>query len=196
MRTVRTRSYSCTNLGYCVCKVHAWIGYAIWPGVEFYLHGERIPNDGSGLVNVTDIGSVKLNSDALICRSELIPDNEFGGWYLDPDGQTPNVDSDNRIGADNTRGWRRERVTDSDGHRVVRLEKVSSTATEGRFTCSIPHDRDNPRALRVLYPSELLSQRRGTVYHPSATSNGSSRSPLIRVIHLELVSSLYIQICN
>ena len=173
MRTVRTPSYSCTNLDYCVCKVHAWIGYAIWPGVEFYLHGERIPNDGSGLVNVTDIGSA--NSDALICRSELPTDTIYGGWYLDPDGQGPNVDNDDSIGTEDTRGWRRDRATDSDGHRVVRLEKVSSTATEGRFTCNINNDRDNPRALRVLYPSELLSQRR-------STSHGSS--PLIRFIHL------------
>ena len=80
----------------------------------------------------------------------------YGNWYLDPNGQTVNTNEDHRIESVDSRGWNRDRETDSDGHRIVKLMRASDTAVDGRFTCDIDGDRDNPRALRILYPSESL----------------------------------------
>ena len=54
----------------------------------------------------------------------------------------------------NDRGWLRNRGLDSQGHRLVRLRRVTATAEEGVFTCDIPGDSNTPRYLGVYYSSE------------------------------------------
>ena len=45
------------------------------------------------------------------------------------------------------------------GRRMVRLKRVSDTATEGRFTCKISKDgNDAVRGLLILHPSESLQK--------------------------------------
>ena len=39
-------------------------------------------------------------------------------------------------------------------HRVLRLNRVSETALEGKFTCHIPNDSNNNKSLLILYPGE------------------------------------------
>ena len=125
------------------------------PGVEFFLQGQQITTDGNGVANINDIGD--NNNDALICQSERTSSSvsEFGHWYLDPDTLTTSWY--NRIESMDSRGWNRNRATDLDGHRLVRLMRASPTAEEGRFTCDIPGDIDSTRSLRVLYPSKSFS---------------------------------------
>ena len=123
------------------------------------VRGDSIPTDGSGRVRVTDI----RNNDetALICRSG-IPISGGGNWYLHPtemstdDGDPNNpIDNGDRIVGVADRGWSRNRATDSEGHRLVRLRRASDTAEEGVFTCHIPGDSNSPRSLGVYYPSKL-----------------------------------------
>ena len=52
------------------------------------------------------------------------------------------------------RGWLRNRLSDSEGHRVLRLKRASDTAEEGVFTCNITGDLKSPRYLGIYYPSE------------------------------------------
>ena len=52
------------------------------------------------------------------------------------------------------RGWIRNRLNDSEGHRVVRLKRASDTAKEGVFTCNITGDINTPRYLGIYYPGE------------------------------------------
>ena len=123
--------------------------------MEFFLHDQQIPTDGSGLVNITNIGS--NSNDALICRSERTSLSRPGNWYLIADDQINadiNLNAANIVNSDNPRGWSRKRDMDSAGHRLVRLRRISSTATVGRFTCHIRNDDRTPRALRIFYPSE------------------------------------------
>ena len=122
--------------------------------MEFFLQGQQITTDGSGLADINDIGD--NNNDALICQSERTSSsvNAYGNWYLHPDTLT--TSGNNRIPTVGSRGWRRSRDTDSDGHRLVGLMRASPTAEEGRFTCHISGDRDTPRSLRVLYPSKSV----------------------------------------
>ena len=131
-------------------------------GVDFILNGETIPTNGSGHVLLTDIGS--RDETALICQSDsTISDLGDGDWYLDPEQERiTSTDSDERIDGDNDRGWTRNRATTIAGHRIVRLRRVSDTATEGRFTCEITGDGNEAvRGLLVLHPSEsLLNVRR------------------------------------
>ena len=122
--------------------------------MDFILNGETIRTSGSGRVSVTDIG----NSDetALICQSDrTTSDLGDGDWYLDPEQEMlTSTESDERITGDNHLGWTRNRDTIA-GHRIVRLRRVSDTATEGRFTCEITGDGDQAvRGLLVLHPSE------------------------------------------
>ena len=132
-------------------------------GVTFSLNGNSIPTDGSGHVRVTDINpNGDNNEDALICRSEM-PTSEEGNWYLHPSQLT--ADDDYRIKSSDPRGWSRNRGTDSEGHRLVRLKRASDTAVEGVFTCDIPGDDNTPRALDVYYPSVLY------YYYSVTTSN-------------------------
>ena len=44
----------------------------------------------------------------------------------------------------------------SERYQRVTLKRVSDTAVEGRFTCSIPEDSDSPRGLLILHPSESI----------------------------------------
>ena len=124
--------------------------------MTFSLRGnDSIPTDGSGRVLITDINSSgDNNEDALICRSEIDTfTSEFGNWYLHPTEMS--TDEGDRILDPDTQGWFRNRALDS-GHRLVRLRRVSATALEGVFTCSIFGDINIPRSLGVYYPSELL----------------------------------------
>ena len=129
--------------------------------MTFSLRGDSIPTDGSGLVNITDIGDT--NGNALICRSG-IPTTAGGEWYLHPTQMSTN-DGD-RIGSPPPdRGWSRYRAADSQGHRLVRLRRANATAVEGVFTCDITGDNNTPRALGVYYPSEswIMLQYNDTV---------------------------------
>ena len=123
------------------------------PGLEFLLKNISIPTDGSGHVLITDINFD--NSEALICQSPSV-----GGrtdWYLDPeDENATSIAEADRIHGNNFQGWTRKRNINPmrDGLQIVRLRRVSDTAVEGRFTCKIPRDKDSPRGLLILYPSE------------------------------------------
>ena len=141
-------------------------------GVEFFLRNRSIPTDGSGRLLITDIslhhGYYYSTSDeeALICRSsrnvvELRSSSTFDAWYLDSEVNiTTNTVNGERIseGSDD-RGWINRRhvhisVEGSPFHRAVRLNRVSETALEGKFTCHIPNDSNNNKSLLILYPSE------------------------------------------
>ena len=129
-------------------------------GVTFSLRGVKISNTGDGRVLITDIK--KNNENALICRSEISTFDTItsrGDWYLHPTKMSTN--ETDRIAPDITthqgiipdRGWLRSRADDSEGHRVVRLKRVSDNAEEGVFTCIITGD-NSPRYLGIYYPSE------------------------------------------
>ena len=127
--------------------------------MTFSLNGNSIPNDGSGRVHVTAIGD--NDGTALICRSGKTISID-GNWYLHPtemstDDGDPNDDNDDGDRIANPppdRGWRRNRGTDSQGHRLVRLRRASATAEEGVFTCDIPGDFGTPVSVGIYYPSE------------------------------------------
>ena len=120
--------------------------------MTFSLNGNSIPNDGSGRVRVTDIGD--NDEDALICRSgKAVSDG--GQWYLHPTEMSTDDDGD-RIGSGGVpdRGWHRNRATDSEGHRLVRLKRATDTAEEGVFTCDIPGEFGTPVTVGIYYPCE------------------------------------------
>ena len=128
-------------------------------GVTFSLRGVNISNTGDGRVLITDINSNgDSNEDALICRSEIPLSETFsnkGDWYLHP--TQISTDEADRIAPNDSgsyQGWRKRRESDSEGHRVVRLKRVSDTAEEGVFTCSINGDPNSPKYLGIYYPSE------------------------------------------
>ena len=54
-------------------------------------------------------------------------------------------------------------VMKSERYQRVTLKRVSNTAVEGRFTCSIPKDRNSPRGLLILHPSESIYKKRESV---------------------------------
>ena len=118
--------------------------------MTFSLNGNLIPTDGSGRVRVTTIGDT--NGNALICRTGKAISSD-GDWYLHPTEMS--TDDDDRIASPPPdRGWSRNRVTDSQGHRLVRLRRVSATAEEGVFTCDIPGDFGTPVSVGIYYPCE------------------------------------------
>ena len=144
-------------------------------GVEFSLRGRSIPTDGSGRLLITDTSlhnrqsSTSNEEKALICRSSRnvgeIKDVSPGVssfWYLDPEVKTTaNTISGEKISKESdSRGWfRKEGHVHVNGegspfHRVVRLNRVSETALEGKFTCYITGDSNNNKSLLILYPSE------------------------------------------
>ena len=120
--------------------------------MTIFLSGISIPTDGSGRIRVTNIGNT--NGNALICRSgKAISSN--GNWYLHPTEMS--TDDGDRIGSGDgvpDRGWSRNRATDSQGHRLVRLKRASDTAEEGVFTCHIPGVFGTPVFVGIYYPSE------------------------------------------
>ena len=121
-------------------------------GLELLLNNISIPTDGSGRILVTNINS--SDTEALICQSPLPVGDGMGGWYLDHEDENgTSIADEERINGINGRGWTSISTT-IDGYRVVRLKRVSDTAVEGRFTCSIPGDSDSPRGLLILHPSE------------------------------------------
>ena len=117
--------------------------------MNFSLNGNSIPNDGSGRVNITDIGAT--NGNALICRSGKAISSD-GNWYLHPTEMSTD-DGDRIVSPPPDRGWHRNRDTDSEGHRLVRLRRPSATAEEGVFTCHIPEDFGTPASVGIYYPS-------------------------------------------
>ena len=141
-------------------------------GVEFFLRGRSIPTDGSGRLLITDIslhnGHTSISDEeALNCRSsrnvgELLSSSTFDFWYLDPEVKTTtNTVTGERIsGKTDNRGWTVNRGIvhvkgeGSPFHRVVRLNRLSETALEGKFMCNIANDSKNNMSLLILYPSE------------------------------------------
>ena len=119
--------------------------------MTFSLRGVSIPNDGSGRVNITNIGG-SYSHYPLICRSEL-PISGSGYWYLHPT-QKSTASNDIIFTPPTDRGWNRTEDIDSEGHRLVKLGNMHYP-DEGVFTCHIPGDRDTPRSVGVYYPSEL-----------------------------------------
>ena len=132
------------------CRYNIYISL---PGLEFLLNNIPIPTDGSGHILITDINS--SDTEALICQSSSV-----GGrtdWYLDPEDENPTSTAEaDRIHQNNFQGWTKKRNENPtrDGLQIVRLKRVSDTAVEGRFTCKMPQDKDSPRGLLILYPSE------------------------------------------
>ena len=124
-----------------------------FPGVSFSLRGTSIPTDGSVQVLISHINPNGENDeDALICRSE-IPISGIGNWYLHPTQMS--IDDDDRImnpvNGTPDRGWKRNRGSDPQDLRLVRLKKVTDTAEEGVFTCHISGDNNTPRYLYITY---------------------------------------------
>ena len=125
--------------------------------MNFSLTGyDSIPTDGSGRILITDINlNGDNNEDALICRSEIsISGNtSTSDWYSHPTQMS--TDEDDRIVSPPAdRGWKRNRGRYSEGHRLVRLRRVSATAEEGVLTCDIPGDINTPRSVGIYYSSE------------------------------------------
>ena len=120
--------------------------------MTFSLRGNSIPTDGSGHVNITDIGDT--NGNALICRSGKAISSS-GDWYLHPT-EMGTDDGDRIASPPPDRGWSRNRAADPEGHRLVRLRRATATAEEGVFTCHIPGDFGTPVSVGVYYPSESL----------------------------------------
>ena len=125
--------------------------------MTFSLNGNSIQTDGSGRVLITDINPNGVNNeDALICRSGKAV-SSIGNWYLHP--TETSTDGGDRIvsgvndGPD-PRGWYRNRDTDSEDHRLVRLRRATDTAVEGVFTCHIPGDFGTPVSVGIYYPCE------------------------------------------
>ena len=118
--------------------------------MTFSLKGDSIPTDGSGRVNITDIGNT--NDNALICHSgkAILSSAQ---WYLHPTEMSTD-DGDRIVSPPPDRGWQRNRAADSEGHRLVRLRRGSDTAEEGVFTCHIPGDFGSPVSVGIYYPSE------------------------------------------
>ena len=52
------------------------------------------------------------------------------------------------------RGWHRNRARDSEGHRLIRLRRDSSTALEGVFTCHIAGN--DLGSVEIYYSSESI----------------------------------------
>ena len=141
-------------------------------GVEFFLRGRSIPTDGSGHLLITDISlynrqTSTSDEEALICFSsrhvgELNTAPTTNKWYLDLEVvTTTNTVTGERISeGSNDRGWTVNRDivhvngTESPFHRVVRLNRVSEIALEGKFTCHITDDSNNNKFLLILYTSE------------------------------------------
>ena len=118
--------------------------------MNFTVRGDSIPNNGSGCVNIVDIGNT--NGNALICWSEIVTSEE-GDWFLHPIEMSTDVDD--RIVSKPDRGWTVTRAVDSKGHRLVRLIRRSDFAEEGVFTCDFPADGDTTRHVGVYHPSEF-----------------------------------------
>ena len=123
-------------------------------GATFSLNDNSVPTDGSGHVNITAIGNT--DKTTLICRSGKSI-SSGGNWYLHPTEMSTNV-SDRIVsgvnGGPDPRGWHRNRLIDSKGHRLVRLRRVSEIAEEGVFTCHIPGDFGTPVSVGIYYPSK------------------------------------------
>ena len=124
------------------------------PGLTLHLNGyTSIPTDGSGRILITDIGLD--DAGALLCQSDVAPNGGNGDWYLHPTQQS--TAEDDRIQSTDPRGWSRNRGTDYDEHRLVRLKRHSTiTAEEGVFTCHIVGDSNTPISVGIYYPSESL----------------------------------------
>ena len=129
--------------------------FILLPGLEFLLNNISIPTDGSGRILVTDI-KFKV-PEVLICRSEA-PIAGHIDWYVDPEDESATSIADaDKIGGNDFRGWVTKRIVmKSERYQRVTLKRVSDTAVEGRFTCSIPKDSDSPRGLLFLHPSESI----------------------------------------
>ena len=131
------------------------------PGLTLHLNGyDSIPTDGSGHIFITDIGldddsTSADDAGALLCQSDVTPNGGNGDWYLHPT-QLSTAEGD-RIESTDPRGWARNRGSDSDEHRLVRLKRHSTiTAEEGVFTCHIVGDSNTPVSVDIYYLSESV----------------------------------------
>ena len=89
------------------------------------------------------------------------------GIYVDPEDESAtSIAVADRVRGDDFQGWVTNKYfVKSERYQRVTLMRVSGTAVEGRFTCSIPKDSDSPRGLLVLHPSEsIIIIKRGRVY--------------------------------
>ena len=125
------------------------------PGLTLHLTGyNSIPTDGSGRIRITDIGLV--DTDALLCQSDVAAEAGNANWYLHPTQLS--TEEGDRIQNNDNRGWSRNRGSNSDGHRLVRLKRHSTiTAEEGVLTCNVVGDSNTPISVGIYYPSESVS---------------------------------------
>ena len=72
----------------------------------------------------------------------------------DGDDRDPTDEGDRIASPPADRGWLRNRGSDSEDRRLLRLRRGSRTAEEGVFTCDIPGDNNTPRYLGIYYASE------------------------------------------
>ena len=85
----------------------------------------------------------------------MAPDGGNGDWYLHPTHEQLSTEEDHRIQSTDNRGWSRNRGTDSNSHRLVRLKRHSTiTAEEGVFTCHVVGASNTPISVGIYYPSE------------------------------------------
>ena len=100
--------------------------------------------------------------EVLICRSEA-PIAGYTDWYYNPEDESAtSIAITDKLWGNDFQGWVTNKIVmESERYQRVILKRVSDTAVEGRFTCSIPKDRNSPRGLLILHPSE--SKKRGRV---------------------------------
>ena len=62
-----------------------------------------------------------------------------------------------QVGSRNDRGWHRNRGTDSEDRRILRLRRdADAESEEGVFTCDFASDTNTPIYLGIYYPSESI----------------------------------------
>ena len=154
---------------------------------------------------MTDINpSGDNNEDALICQSEVSfasDDTSLGNWFLHPSQMS--TDDDDRIlhmvnpNGIPDRGWSRNRDIDPEGHRLVRLRRLTATAEEGVFTCNIPGDNSGPISVEIFYPSESGNRKQPFVLLLTLIGCRYSffivaiEKSCVYLLHIFIISALY-----
>ena len=105
---------------------------------------------------------LSLISNSLHLRFLYVDQKQIIGghidWYVDPEDESAtSIAITDKIVGNDFRGWvTYKTVVKNERYQRVTLKRVSDTAMEGRFTCSIPKDSDSPRGLLILHPSESI----------------------------------------
>ena len=148
------------------------------------LNGRNISTDGSGRIDVNDIGH---GDGPLICQSSTA--TRSGDWYLHPTELT--TEEQDRI-KDTSQGWFSTKAIAINNQQVRLRRAVSPSAQEGVFTCHIRGDSDTPISVGIYYPSEYWMYNKDP-HHlrvcDLSTIQLCHLMPLLRWCHGEMESS-------